>query len=141
MISDTLIRIAKVVHDYVELLTWPIVALAAIILYRNIIRSLLPGAKVKLTISGVTVETTLPIIEHSITESLRGEELTDEQWSWLQKLHAHGQTEFSPDDLTVLRPLRDSGLLRAYSKGFLQNAGAVNITALGRLLFEASGRK
>jgi hypothetical protein len=58
-----------------------IVALAAIILYRNIIRSLLPGAKVKLTISGVTVETTLPIIEHSITESLRGEELTAEQWS------------------------------------------------------------
>jgi hypothetical protein len=36
--------------------TWPIVALAAIVLYRNIIRSFLPGAKVKLTISGVTVE-------------------------------------------------------------------------------------
>jgi hypothetical protein len=29
MISDTLIRIAKVVHDYVELLTWPIVALGS----------------------------------------------------------------------------------------------------------------
>jgi hypothetical protein len=46
MILDTASKIANLLHIYVELLTWPIVALIAIILYRNIIRSLLPGAKV-----------------------------------------------------------------------------------------------
>ena len=56
MISDTLIKIAKVLYDYVDLLTWPIVALIAIFRYRDIIRSLLPGAKVKLTISGIILE-------------------------------------------------------------------------------------
>jgi hypothetical protein len=141
MISDTLIKIAKVAHDYVELLTWPIVALVAIVLYRNIIRALLPGAKVKIMISGVTLETTLPIIEHSITESLRGEELTEEQWSWLKNLHTQGQIKFSEAGLATLRPLRNAGLIRAHPKGFLQNAEAVKISTLGRLLVEASEHK
>ena len=141
MISDTFIRIAKVAHDYVELLTWPIVVLVAIILYRGVIRSLLPGAKVKLTISGVTFESTLPVIEHSILDSLGDVELTEEQWTWLVKLRSQGQIKISEADLEILRPLRDAGLLRARPKGYLRDAEAVKITTLGKLLVEASGRQ
>ncbi|MGA8864731.1 MAG: hypothetical protein WB444_13080 [Gallionella sp.] len=141
MISDTLIKIAKVLHDYAELLTWPLVALVAILAYRDIIRSLLPGAKVKLTISGITLETTLPVIESSITESLHGEELKEEQWAWLRKLRNQGRTAFCQGDLQWLRPLRDSALIRAYPRGFLQSATAVEITTLGKLLVDASSRK
>jgi hypothetical protein len=61
---------AQVCRYYVDLLTWPWVALVAIIMYRSILRSLLPGAKVKFTISGVTFETTLPVVEASISQSL-----------------------------------------------------------------------
>lgn len=131
--------IANVLHSYAELLTWPVVVLVGVILYRRAFLSLLPGAKVRLTISGVSFETTLPVIEHSITESLRGEELSDEQWSWLQKLYAEGRTPFSESDLTLLRPLRNAGLIRAFPKGFLQTATAVQLTSLGKLLVEASG--
>ena len=87
------------------------------------------------------LETTLPVIERSITESLQGEELKDEQWAWLIKLRNQGRTAFHPSDLQLLRPLRDSALIRAYPKGFLQNATAVEITTLGRLLVEASRRE
>jgi hypothetical protein len=41
----------------------------------------------------------------------------------------------------MLRPLRDAGLLRTSEKGFLQNAKAVEITSLGKLLTDASERK
>ena len=140
MTLSTLSEIAHVLHGYAEILTWPIVALVSIILYREFIRSLLPGAKVKLTISGITLETTLPIIEHSISESLRGENLSDEQWYWLKKLHAERKAEFFESDLVVLRPLRNAGLI-THPKGFLQDAKTVTITTLGRLLVEASGHE
>ncbi len=141
MILDTAGKIANVLHDYVELVTWPLVVLIAIILYRNVIRSLLPGAKVKLTISGVTFETTLPVIESSIIESLGDVEITDAQWAWLVRLRDQPKIEIKEDDLAVLRPLRDAGLIRAHPKGYLQNAKAVKISRLGKLLIEASGRK
>jgi len=140
LISDILIKTAKIAHDYVELLTWPVVALVAIVLYRDIIRSLLPGSKIKLTISGVTFETTLPIIRQSIIESLGDVEITEEQWSWLVKLHTQGQSEIREADKDVLRPLRNAGLIRTHPKGYLQNAKAVKISRLGKLLVEASGR-
>lgn len=133
--------IARVLHGYVDLLTWPLVALIAIIIYRGVIRSILPGATVKLRISNVTIETTLPVIEHSITESLQGKELNAEQWEWLDRLRTQEKVPISDADRALLRPLRDSGLIRACPKGYLQNAKAVEITTLGRLLVEASRRK
>jgi hypothetical protein len=141
MILDATGKIANVLHNYVELVTWPVVALIAIIIYRNVIRSLLPGAKVKLTISGVTFETALPVIESSIVESLGDVEITDAQWAWLVKLRNQSKIEIKEDELDVLRPLRNAGLIRAHPKGYLQNAKAVKISRLGKLLVEASGRK
>jgi hypothetical protein len=141
MTLDAAGKIANVLHNYVELVTWPIVVLIAVILYRNVIRSLLPGAKVKLTISGVTFETTLPVIESSIVESLGDVEITDVQWAWLVRLRDQPKIEITEDDLDDLRPLRNAGLIRAHPKGYLQKAKAVKISRLGKLLVEASGRK
>ncbi len=134
------VELAEICRDYVDLLTCPFVALVAIIMYRGIIRSLLPGAKVQLRIAGVTVETTLPKVEASISESLQGEKLSEAQWDWLKRLHAEGRIEISEQDRRLLRPLRDSGLVRAFPRGFLQNATAVEITTLGRLLVESKSR-
>lgn len=141
MILDTADKIANVLHNYVELVTWPVVALLALVIYRNVIRSLLPGAKVKLTISGITFDTTLPVLEGSIVESLGDVDITDAQWAWLVKLRDQSKIEIKEGELEVLRPLRNAGLIRAHPKGYLQNAKAVKISRLGKLLVEASGRK
>ena len=140
MILDAAIKIANVLHSYIELLTWPIVAFVALFLYRDIIRSLLPGSKIKMTVSGVTFETTLPVIKQSIIESLGDVELTEEQWSWLVKLRSQEQVEICDADKEALRPLRNAGLIRTHPKGYLSKAKAVKISRLGKLLVEASGR-
>jgi len=70
-----------------------------------------------------------------------GEQLTAEQWQWLRKLRDQGRTAFSPNDLQWLRPLRDSALIRAYPKGFLGSATAVEITTLGRLLVDTERKQ
>jgi hypothetical protein len=131
---------AQVVRIYAEVLAWPLVTVLGIVMYRDVLRSMLPGAKVKLTISGVTFETSIPEIELSVAESLRGRKLTSEQWSFLRKVWGAGRTAFVQGQLDMLRPLRDSGLIRGQPEGFLQNANEVEITPLGRLLIEASVR-
>ena len=98
------------------------------------------AARVKITISGVTFETTLPVIKRSIIESLGGVEVSDDQWTWLARLHSQEEIEVCASDLATLRPLRNAGLIRARPKGYLQNAKAVKISTLGKLLVEASGR-
>lgn len=109
-------------------------------MFRKSIRALLLEGKVKLTIAGVTLETTLPVIEASISESLQEEKLSKDQWDWLNRLQVEGRIQISEPDIALLRPLRDSGLVRAFPKGFLQKATAVEITTLGRLLVDASKR-
>jgi hypothetical protein len=131
---------AQIIHAYIEVLAWPTVAVLAMFLYRGIIRSLLPGAKVKLTISGVTIETTIPMIEEFVTENLGGQHLTREQWAWLKRLRNLGSQSICDTDKLVLRPLRNAGLLRTSENGFLQDATAVEITRLGRLIVDAKAR-
>jgi hypothetical protein len=82
-----------------------------------------------------------PVIESSIVESLGDVEITEAQWAWLIRLRDQPKIELKEDDLDVLRPLRNAGLIRAHPKGYLQNAKAVKISRLGKLLVEASGRK
>jgi hypothetical protein len=134
------VTIVQTLINALNVLAWPIVALLIGYWYRDVFRSLFPGAKVKLTISGVAIETSIPVIEQSVTESLRGRKLTPEQWSLLKKLHDDGRTELQKlqTEVSTLRPLRDSGLVRGHPEGFLANATEIEITTLGRLLVEAS---
>lgn len=135
------LQIVEIIHVLAQVLAWPMVAVLAIFWYRDVVLELVSKNNVKLTISGVTIETTIPVLEQSVTESLRGERLTDEHWSWLRRLRDESPLLISDDDKPALRLLRDAGLLRPAEKGFLQNAKAVEITSLGRLVVDAYKRK
>jgi hypothetical protein len=108
-----------------------------VLLYRKAVYRLLSEGKVKITVAGVEIETTLPVVEASITESLHGAKLTDVQRNWLSRLETDGRTPVSNQEKAVLRPLRDAALLRAYPEGQLAAATHVEITSLGRLLVKA----
>jgi hypothetical protein len=68
-------EIAQLVLEYLSKLAWPLVAIFLALRFRSVIAGLIPGAKVKFSISGVTVETTLAELERSVSESLRGKAL------------------------------------------------------------------
>jgi hypothetical protein len=72
---------------------------------------------------------------------MHGEKLVPEQRDWLYKLNAQCRADFSRPELKWLRPLRDAGLVRAYPKGFLSEATAVEITGLGRMWVDAAQRE
>lgn len=138
-------QVAHVLRSYVDILTWPAVVLIIAVVYRASIRDLLPGARVKLSISGFTFETTIPEIELSISDNLRGGKLNPEQWDWLEKLNDqpfefHAKPTMQEAD--ILRPLRNSGLIKHYPvEGFLADAKSVGITTLGKLLLKAKNDK
>jgi hypothetical protein len=133
--------IAKLIEEYLRILVWPLIALTALLLYRKILASLVPGAKVKLTFSGFAIETTLPVIERSVTESLGGHSLTPEQLLLLRRLKSGSvELDTAGDMLKLARPLRNAGLIRHHpEEGFLQVAKIIELTTLGRLLVEAAG--
>lgn len=133
-------EIAKLIQGYLQILVWPCVTLFLLIRYRDVIQSLIPRSKVKLTISGVTVETTLETLERSVEASLRGRPLSQEQWAWLKRLRDEGRIAYDHDYYDQLRPLRNSGLIREHPEGWLSNSKEIEITALGKLLLEASER-
>jgi hypothetical protein len=62
-----------------EIIRWPVVALVAIAVLRPYLTSLMSGAKVKLSIGGQSIETTLPevkqILEEQTAEWLSAEHL------------------------------------------------------------------
>src|SRR6266702_701900 len=99
-------QIVQQIHTLAEVLAWPIVACIAMFLYRDVVRSLLPWAKIKLAFPPVTIEATIPMIEQSVADSLRGEKLTREHWSWLKRLRDEGPQSISDADKPALRLLR-----------------------------------
>ena len=137
-------EVARVIQSYFAVLAWPIVATLAIFWYRDVLRSLLLGAKVKLTIFGIEIETTIPVIEESLTQSTYGGDLTPESKHWLLRLKAGGREEIPVSNehthesaLNALRPLRNAGLIVNYPQGFLQEAKTVQITELGKVVAKA----
>jgi hypothetical protein len=134
--------VAKIVHVYAEVMAWPLVALIAIVSYREVIRSLFPGAKVILRIFGSSIEISVPEIERSVTESLGEDELTDDQKKFLKQLY---KDRMRFDDrgldlkqISIARPLRNAGIIKHYPHDkFLAEAKEIELTTLGRLLVEA----
>lgn len=123
--------------EFVKALAWPVVAFLIACFYREVLRRLAPGSRLKFSISGVEFETSVPELEQSVEESLRGRKLTEEQWSWLRKLRDHGRSIYDPASYETLRPLRNAGLIREHPEGTLTNAKELEITHLGRLLVNA----
>jgi hypothetical protein len=130
-------QIAQIILGFFQALIWPLVALIILLLYRSIINSLIPHSKLKFSIAGVTIETSLDTIERSVEESFRGRRLSTSQWTWLQRLRDEGRVPYDHNYYKELRPMRNTGLIREHPEGWLSAAKEIEITTLGRLLLEA----
>ena len=118
-------EVGQLVLGYIQALAWPCVAVFFLIKYRQVIASLVPQTKVKLTIAGVTIEPSLQQVARAVQEPFPGGTLTQEQWNWLKRLKNGRQQYKHESDYDLLRPLRDAGLIRAYPTGFLTTAKEV----------------
>jgi hypothetical protein len=138
------VTIAEVLR-LVEALAWPLVALVALLAVRPQIAKLLSGAKVRLSIAGQSIETTLPELQQ-IFEEQAGEPLSAEHVSYLTSLLKNGAKSY-PEGVTesrdrkLLRPLRNNGLILTVPKNaFLSDARAIELSALGRLYLREINR-
>lgn len=133
-----LVDVAHVVLSYVQVLVWPTVAVVLLLYYRPVIERLLPGTRIKLTLAGVTIETTLDVLTNSIEEAVGDEGISKEQLSRLEQIGADGRVQFNYDrDYKVLVPMRNAGLIRPIPRGYLTQVKEVELTPLGRLWLKA----
>ena len=130
-------EIANLILEYISALIWPFVALVLAFSFYDAIVALIPKSKIIFTFSGVQIETSLMELEQSVSESLRGKNLTAEQWGWLRQLKVSGQIKYDHNYYKELRPLRNSGLIREFPEGWLSNSEYIDITTLGRLMLSA----
>ena len=136
--------VAEFLH-LLEIVLWPIVALVAILVVRPHISALLSGAKVKLSIGGQSIETTLPEVQR-VLEEQAGEPLSGEHVAYLISLEHDGARQYSSgieksEERKSLRPLRNAGLILTIPRNaFLQEAKAIEISSLGRLYLRARAK-
>ena len=127
---------------FLEIVLWPTVAISAILVLRPHLNTLLSGAKVKLSIGGQSIETTLPELKQIIEEQ-SGEALSLEQVSYLRSLQREGTKQYpsgvdTSQERKFLRPLRNAGLILSVPRNsFLRDATGVEISGLGRLFVRA----
>jgi hypothetical protein len=125
-----------------EIVLWPALAFVAIFVVRPHLATLLSGAKVKLSIAGQSIETTLPELKQ-ILEEQAGESLSAEHVAYLTSLQRDGAKRYpsgieQSDERKFLRPLRNSGLILTVPRNaFLREAEAIEPSALGRLYLRA----
>ena len=130
----------------IEVIAWPVVALTAIFVVHPHLAKLMSGAKVKLSIAGQSIETSLPELKE-ILESQAGERLTEENKTYLRNLLESGPKEYpqgvtTKDERQALRPLRNNGLVQTIPRNaFLNDARAIELSALGRLYLRASAAR
>ncbi|MFP4139442.1 MAG: hypothetical protein ACLFVY_02675 [Phycisphaerae bacterium] len=128
--------------EYVRVLVWPTVVVFAFLLFRKSLQNILVRPeKIKFSIGGVTVETSIEQLTKSVSESLRGKTLSDDQWDWLTRLSTTARLSYDHQFYETLRPLRNAGLIREHPEGWLSNSKEIEITTLGRLLLEAKARE
>lgn len=129
---------AQLVLNYLQSLLWPCIVVFALVRYRRLIESLASRSKVIFNFGGVSIETTMEVLERSIEDNLRGHRLSETQWEWLKRLKYGGRTAYDHQkDYEVLYPLCNAGLIWSYPEGFLTEAREVDISPFGKLLLEA----
>ena len=124
-----------------EILAWPVVAIAAILVVRPHLSNIFSGTKIKLTIAGVSIETTLPELK-KILEEQYAEVLSPEHIARLSELRKRPQKYpggiGQSDERKFLRPLRNAGLILTSPRStFLTDATGIEISGLGRLYLRA----
>jgi hypothetical protein len=98
----------------VELLVWPAVAVSTLLILRPLLPVVLRGARIKISIGGQEIETTLPELQQAIEEQA-GEILDDKHIAYLRHLKAgtrhYPEGTMTDDEKAFLRPLRNNGLI------------------------------
>ena len=125
------------VLSYIQTLIWPAVVVFALLLYRNVIREALTSlSEVTITFYGIAIKIPLNPLITALQANIPIE-ITDQQWDWLKRLNG-GRQRFDPTaDYLVLIDLRNAGLIRAYPEKILSQTKEVEITPLGKILYEA----
>jgi hypothetical protein len=124
--------------EYVKVLVWPITAILLLLLIRPQLRALLTSSKIKVSMFGVAIETTLPELESAINEYLGGT-LEPDQMKYLDALYHDTEkaypTGINHPESQLVRPLRNSGLVRTIpANSSLGSSRAVRLTDLGIFL-------
>jgi hypothetical protein len=128
-------------NQLLQIIIWPLVAITGILVVRPHLSALMSKSKLKLSMFGQSIETSLPELQEVIQEQAEGA-LSAEHLAYLESLHQSGAKQY-PDGVQsperkFLRPLRNSGLIVAIPKdAFLADAKAVQLSALGRLYLRA----
>lgn len=129
---------AKLILEFIEAVSWPIITVVIMIIYHKDIRSLLKKrSNITFTIAGVTIETSIETLQQSVEENFRERLITDKQWEWLNRLKKAGRQQYKGEYYGDLRPLRNTGLIREHPEGWLSNAKEIELTQLGNLLLQA----
>lgn len=125
-----------------EILVWPAVAVVAILVIRPHLSNLLSGARIKISIAGQSIETTLSEVRQ-IFEEQAGEEISPRHVEYLAGLIREGSDLYpggvrESEQRQFLRPLRNAGLVLTVPRNeFLGRADAIEISALGRAYVRA----
>ena len=130
----------------IEILAWPAVALLALIWIKPHLQTLMMGSKIKLTLGGQSIETTLPEITHIIEEQA-GTSFNSQEIEFLEVLFHDGAKKYpggidKSEDRKFIRPLRNNGLVQTRPRNaFLSEAEAIEVSALGKLLLRSRGKR
>jgi hypothetical protein len=129
----------ELVLEYVKVLIWPITITILLFAYRNAIISVLPKSRIKVSLFGLEVETTLPELE-TITLATLGGHLNNKQLHLLTRMANEGPIAYEEggipkDDRKWIRPLMNAGLIMTTPVGaHLGEADGLALTPLGSLL-------
>jgi hypothetical protein len=144
--SDTKeVMMAAMILKYIDVLVWPVFVFVLLLVYRGPILRLLEFSKVKLTLFGTSVETTIADLQKVMTAEVSGT-LTSQQWMFLEDLWSQGQISVADrklrmtmyGDLNWIRPIRNVGLIKTLpDNDYIENATHIELTPLGRLLMAA----
>ena len=130
--------------EFIELLKvvlWPIVALIILFVVRPHLSELMAKSKVKLSMFGQSIETTLSELGEVIEEQTEGR-LTQDHIQYLESLSAQGVKDYPSgidgNERKLLRPIRNAGLILTIPRdSFLTEARSIQLSALGRLYLRA----
>lgn len=116
---------------------WPAVAVIALWVVRPHIGVLLSGSRVRFSMAGQVIETTLPELEQVFEEQSCGR-LSEDHVEYLKSLKKEGTRHYpngvKGEDRSFLRPLRNTGLVITVPRdSFLQDVSAVELSGLGRM--------
>jgi hypothetical protein len=131
--------VSQLVLEFVKVLIWPVTLILLLFVYRDAILTLLPKSKIKITLFGLEVETSLPELE-TITLSMLGGQMDQRQLHLLTTLVNDGPVSYDKagvpgEERNWIRPLMNAGLIMTLPAGeHLGKAEGLALTPLGTLL-------